>query len=162
MRVLSDSLSLTTGGFSDTIDITKEVSHRITENDLKNGIIYVYSNSNFAHHVKLDLNTELAKGSHSYDIHKLLSSKVGYPPNLPLIISSIIISLMVYISCYLIWIKKIKSISKRTIAVIIIFTLLIALFTTFLKSSICPYFLIGTCHFDTPLFYKIASLVVLI
>ena len=42
MKVLSDTMSFTTGGFNDMIDITSEVSHKLTENGLKNGTVTLF------------------------------------------------------------------------------------------------------------------------
>ena len=42
MKVLSDSMSFSTGGFNDMIDITSEVSHKLAENGLKNGTVTLF------------------------------------------------------------------------------------------------------------------------
>ncbi len=42
MKVLSDSMSFTTGGFNDMIDITGEVTHKLKENGFKNGIVTLF------------------------------------------------------------------------------------------------------------------------
>jgi secondary thiamine-phosphate synthase enzyme len=42
MKIVTDSLSFTTGGFNDMIDITEEVSHRLKENEFKNGTVTLF------------------------------------------------------------------------------------------------------------------------
>ncbi len=42
MKVLSDSLSFTTGGFNDMIDITREVTHKLKENGFQNGTVTLF------------------------------------------------------------------------------------------------------------------------
>jgi len=42
MRVLSDSLKFTTNGFNDMVDLTKDVTHKLTENGLKNGTVTLF------------------------------------------------------------------------------------------------------------------------
>jgi len=42
MKVICDSLSLSTGGFSDMKDLTGEVSEKLSEHGLKNGIVNLF------------------------------------------------------------------------------------------------------------------------
>lgn len=42
MKVISDSLSFSTGGFSDMKDLTGDVSKKLAENKLKNGIVNLF------------------------------------------------------------------------------------------------------------------------
>jgi secondary thiamine-phosphate synthase enzyme len=42
MKVISDSLSFSTGGFSDMKDLTGDVSKKLAENKLQNGIVNLF------------------------------------------------------------------------------------------------------------------------
>jgi len=42
MKVISDSLSLSTSGFSDMKDLTGDVSKKLSEHGLKNGIVNLF------------------------------------------------------------------------------------------------------------------------
>jgi secondary thiamine-phosphate synthase enzyme len=42
MKVISDSLSFSTGGFSDMKDLTGDVSKKLADNKLKNGIVNLF------------------------------------------------------------------------------------------------------------------------
>ena len=42
MKVLSDTMSFTTAGFNDMIDITPQVSHKLAEKGLKNGTVTLF------------------------------------------------------------------------------------------------------------------------
>ncbi|NIM57767.1 MAG: YjbQ family protein [Candidatus Aminicenantes bacterium] len=42
MKIISDSLSFSTGGFSDMKDLTQEVSKKLSENKLQNGILNLF------------------------------------------------------------------------------------------------------------------------
>ncbi len=42
MKVISDSLSFSTGGFSEMKDLTGDVSKKLAENKLKNGIVNLF------------------------------------------------------------------------------------------------------------------------
>ncbi|MHA1489695.1 MAG: carcinine hydrolase/isopenicillin-N N-acyltransferase family protein [Promethearchaeota archaeon] len=76
-------------------------------NDLKNRIIYIYSPHNYENFAIINLDEELSKGIHSYDILTLISQRGNLPPNLPLIASSFLILACILVGCALIWIRKI-------------------------------------------------------
>ncbi|MDH5386376.1 MAG: YjbQ family protein, partial [Candidatus Aminicenantes bacterium] len=42
MKVIGDSLSFSTGGFNDMKDLTEEVSKRLSESKLKDGIVNLF------------------------------------------------------------------------------------------------------------------------
>ena len=77
-------------------------------NDLKNGIIYLFSPHNYENCAIIDLKEELSKGIHSYDISTLISQRANLPPNIPLIVNTFLILGCILLGCALIWILKIR------------------------------------------------------
>lgn len=95
-------------------------------NDLKNGLLYFFSPHNYDYYVIINLNEELSKGFHSYDILTLISREGGLPPNIPIIIITYLVLGSAIADCMAIWFLKIwpkilktkksqKSNSKNTI-----------------------------------------------
>ncbi len=77
MKILSDSLSFTTGGFNDIIDITQEVSHRITENGLTNGIVTLFVPGSTGGFTTIEYESGLVKDFTEL-MEKLIPSDVSY------------------------------------------------------------------------------------
>jgi len=77
-------------------------------NDLKNGILYFFSPHNYEYYAIINLNEELLKGFHSYDIITLVSREGGLPPNMPLILLTFLVLGSIMIGCIAIWIFKIR------------------------------------------------------
>lgn len=61
MKILSDSLSFPTGGFNDMIDITPEVSHKLTENGLKKGTVTMFVPGSTAGFTTIEYESGLVK-----------------------------------------------------------------------------------------------------
>ncbi len=85
-------------------------------NDLKNGLIYLYSHSDFEREAVLDLKEEFSKGLHSYDIESLVTSQTNTPEDtafISLIFTSLIFGSVV-IGCVAIIAFKLRTqLSRR-------------------------------------------------
>ena len=77
-------------------------------NDLKNGMLYFFSPHDYDYMAVIDLNEELAKDFHSYDILSLISQRGGLPPIIPLILNTYVVLGLVILGCVLIWIYRIR------------------------------------------------------
>ncbi len=77
MKVLSDSLSFTTGGFNDMIDITPEVSHKLTENGLKNGTVTLFVPGSTGGFTTIEYESGLVKDFTEF-MEKVIPSDVTY------------------------------------------------------------------------------------
>ena len=78
-------------------------------NDLKNGILYFHTAiNNYEGMASINLEEELSKGFHSYDILTLILRKGNVMPQLPFVLSSIIVFTCIMLGCALIWIYKIR------------------------------------------------------
>ncbi len=76
--------------------------------DLNTETIYFYWNRDFSHFAMVNVNEELAKGVHSYDIATYVSQHGNKPFNMAPIIYGIVILGLTLIGCSLIWMKKIR------------------------------------------------------
>lgn len=77
MKVLSETLSFTTGGFNDIIDITNEVSHRITENELTNGIVTLFVPGSTGGFTTIEYESGLVKDFTEL-MEKIIPSNIAY------------------------------------------------------------------------------------
>ena len=77
MKVLSDSLSFSTGGFNDMYDITSEVSHRLTENGLKNGTVTLFVPGSTGGFTTIEYESGLVKDFSEF-MEKIIPSDVTY------------------------------------------------------------------------------------
>jgi secondary thiamine-phosphate synthase enzyme len=77
MKVLSDSLSFTTGGFNDIIDITQEVSQRISENGLTSGIVTLFVPGSTGGFTTIEYESGLVKDFTEL-MEKIIPSDVAY------------------------------------------------------------------------------------
>jgi secondary thiamine-phosphate synthase enzyme len=77
MKVLSDSMSFSTGGFNDMIDITPEVSHKLTENGLKNGTVTMFVPGSTGGFTTIEYESGLVKDFTAF-MEKIIPSDVTY------------------------------------------------------------------------------------
>lgn len=77
MKVLSDSMSFSTGGFNDMIDITPEISHKLTENGLKNGTVTLFVPGSTAGFTTIEYESGLVKDFTEF-MQKIIPSDVTY------------------------------------------------------------------------------------
>ena len=77
MKVLSDSLKFSTGGFNDMIDITTEVSHKLTENGLKNGTVTLFVPGSTGGFTTIEYESGLVKDFTEF-MEKIIPSDVTY------------------------------------------------------------------------------------
>ena len=77
MKVLSDTLSFSTGGFNDMIDITSEVAHKLTENGLKDGTVTLFVPGSTAGFTTIEYESGLIKDFTEL-MEKIIPSAVTY------------------------------------------------------------------------------------
>ncbi len=77
MKVLSDTLSFSTGGFNDMIDITSEVAHKLTENGLKDGTVTLFVPGSTAGFTTIEYESGLIKDFTEL-MEKIIPSDVTY------------------------------------------------------------------------------------
>jgi secondary thiamine-phosphate synthase enzyme len=61
MKILSDSMTFSTGGFNDMIDVTSEVSHKLAENGMKNGTVTLFVPGSTAGFTTIEYESGLVK-----------------------------------------------------------------------------------------------------
>jgi secondary thiamine-phosphate synthase enzyme len=77
MKVLSDTLSFATDGFNEMIDITPEVSRKLTEKGMKNGILTLFVPGSTAGFTTIEYESGLVKDFAEF-IEKIIPSDVTY------------------------------------------------------------------------------------
>ena len=77
MKVISDSLSLSTSGFSDMKDLTGEVSKKLSEHALKNGIVNLFVPGSTGGLTTIEYESGLVK-DFSELMEKIIPSNVSY------------------------------------------------------------------------------------
>jgi secondary thiamine-phosphate synthase enzyme len=77
MKVISDSLSLSTSGFSDMKDLTGDVSKKLTEHGLKNGIVNLFVPGSTGGLMTIEYESGLVK-DFSELMEKIIPSNVSY------------------------------------------------------------------------------------
>jgi secondary thiamine-phosphate synthase enzyme len=77
MKVISDSLNLSTSGFSDMKDLTGEVSKKLSEHALKNGIVNLFVPGSTGGLTTIEYESGLVK-DFSELMEKIIPSNVSY------------------------------------------------------------------------------------
>jgi len=77
MKVISDSLSLSTSGFSDMKDLTGDVSKKLSEHGLKNGIVNLFVPGSTGGLTTIEYESGLVK-DFSELMEKIIPSNVSY------------------------------------------------------------------------------------
>jgi len=77
MKVLSDTLSFSTSGFNDMIDITPEVSHKLRENGLKSGTVTLFVPGSTGGFTTIEYESGLVKDFTEF-MEKIIPSDVTY------------------------------------------------------------------------------------
>jgi secondary thiamine-phosphate synthase enzyme len=77
MKVLSDTLSFATDGFNEMIDITPEVSRKLTEKGMKNGTLTLFVPGSTAGFTTIEYESGLVKDFAEF-MEKIIPSDVTY------------------------------------------------------------------------------------
>jgi secondary thiamine-phosphate synthase enzyme len=77
MKVISDSLSLSTSGFSDMKDLTGDISKKLSEHALKNGIVNLFVPGSTGGLTTIEYESGLVK-DFSELMEKIIPSNVSY------------------------------------------------------------------------------------
>jgi len=77
MKVISDSLSFSTRGFNDIKDLTNDVSKKLSENELKNGIVNLFVPGSTGGLTTIEYESGLIKDFSEF-IEKVIPSNVTY------------------------------------------------------------------------------------
>jgi len=77
MKVIGDSLSFSTGGFNDMKDLTEEVSRKLSENKLQNGIVNLFVPGSTGGLTTIEYESGLVK-DFSELLEKIIPSSVTY------------------------------------------------------------------------------------
>jgi secondary thiamine-phosphate synthase enzyme len=77
MKIISDSLSFSTGGFSDMKDLTEEVSKKLSENGLQNGILNLFVPGSTGSLTTIEHEPGLVEDFSEF-IEKVIPSNVSY------------------------------------------------------------------------------------
>jgi len=77
MKVVSDSLSFSTKGFSDMKDLTGEVTHKLSEHGLKNGLVNLFIPGSTGGLTTIEYESGLVK-DFSELMEKIIPSNVSY------------------------------------------------------------------------------------
>ncbi len=77
MKVISDSLSFSTRGFNDIKDLTNDVSKKLSENGLKNGIVNLFVSGSTGGLTTIEYESGLIKDFSEF-MEKVIPSNVTY------------------------------------------------------------------------------------